>query len=77
VQLNWRSRSGEKLATQMPLRLPNGQFHDRQPLQFAFISPPNAYSLRVSLVTNRQYAGDYIEIERVELGRLIEVSMGD
>lgn len=72
VQLNWRSRSGEKLDTQMPLRLPNGQFH-RQPLQFAFIAPPNAHNLRVSLVTNRQYAGDYIEIERIELGRLIEV----
>ncbi|HKK17073.1 MAG TPA: hypothetical protein VJ952_00210, partial [Opitutales bacterium] len=71
IQLNWESVSGGKLRTDLPLRLPNGHSAGSQELQFVFTAPVNAYDLQVGIVTNRQYAGDFLEIRRVEFGELV------
>lgn len=73
VQLNWQSITGENLQTDIVLRLPSGSSSGTQTLEFALVSPVNAYDLQLMIVTNRQYDGDYLEIERVELGQLVPV----
>jgi|GEM_PF-374636 len=71
VQLNWKSISGEKLRVDLLLRLPNGNSNGPQPLQFLLSAPVNAYDLQVAVVTNRQYEGDFFEIERIRFGQLV------
>ncbi len=71
VQLNWESVGGDKLRTDIPLRLPNGTSAGGQRLQFVVTSPVNAYDLKLGIVTNRQYEGDFLEMTRVELGELV------
>jgi hypothetical protein len=69
VQLDWKSMSGENLRVDLLLRLPNGNSDGSQSLQFLLSAPVNAYDLQVAVVANRQYEGDFLEIERIELGR--------
>lgn len=71
VQLNWRSVAGERLRTEILLRLPNGASTVSQQLRFALHAPANAYDLKVGIVTNRQYEDDFLEIRRVEFGELV------
>ncbi|MFO8026264.1 MAG: DUF4838 domain-containing protein [Opitutales bacterium] len=71
VQLNWRSMSGEKLRTDILLRLPNGRSAGTQPLRFLVTAPVSAYDLKAGIVTNRQYEGDFLEIKQVEFGELL------
>lgn len=71
VQLNWESISGAGLGTDILLRLPNGTSEGTQLLQFAFAAPVNAYDLKVGIVTNRQYEGDYLEIKQIDFGQLV------
>jgi len=51
--------------------LPNGNSNGPQPLQFLLSAPVNAYDLQVAVVTNRQYEGDFFEIERIRFGQLV------
>lgn len=71
IQLNWKSISGERIRTDIALRLPSGISDGCQQLEFGLIAPINAYDLKVAVVTNRQYSGDFIELNKIELGRLI------
>lgn len=71
LKLDWKSITGENLRVDLPLRLPNGRSDGRQELHFALSAPVNAYDLQVAIVTNRQYEGDYLEINEVRLGRLV------
>ncbi|MFU8848930.1 MAG: DUF4838 domain-containing protein [Opitutales bacterium] len=70
IRLDWKSINGEKLRVDLLLRLPNGRSDGRQELHFALSAPVNAYDLQVAIVTNRQYKGDFLEINEVKLGRL-------
>lgn len=71
VRFNWESTSGKKLRTDVVLRLPNGNSGGLQALEFVFTSPPEAYNLKVAVVTNRQYEGDYLEIKEIDFGKLV------
>lgn len=71
VQLNWTSISGDKLRTDILLRLPNGRSAGVQPLKFIIESPIKAYDVRLGIVANRQYDGDFLEIHRVEFGEVL------
>ena len=71
LQLNWESTTGERLRTDLLLRLPNGKSKGNQTLEFAFTAPNDAYKLNLGVVTDRQYKGDYLELRRIELGKLV------
>jgi hypothetical protein len=75
VQLVWKSFSGDRLKTEVPLRLPNGSSVGAQPIQIPLRAPVNAYDLTIGIVTNRQYPGDYLELRRVELSEAMTHSI--
>jgi hypothetical protein len=72
VQLNWESISGDRLRTEIPLRIPNGESLGSQRVQIPLRAPANAYDLTVGLIANRQYPGDFIEFRRVTVSELGE-----
>ena len=72
VQLNWLSINGERLRTDIVLRIPNGSSEGVQPLRFLLESPINAYDMQLGIVANRQYEGDYLQVERIGFGEFLD-----
>lgn len=70
VQLRWTNFAGETIEKTVPLRVPAADSTESGRWRFALNAPPNAYDLRVRVVANRQYAGDFLELRRVELSQL-------
>ena len=71
LQLVWKDISGETLLSEVVLRLPNGASHGVQRIAFVLDPPTNACDLKVGVVTNRQYSGDFLELRRVDAGVLV------
>jgi len=67
IQLDWRSITGDRLRTEIILRIPTGSVRERQRLAFLLKSPVNAYDLDLGIVTNRQYPADFFELHRAGL----------
>lgn len=67
VQLIWEDFSGEKLRVDVPLRLPTTLEARSGVWRLALQAPVNAYTLKAGITTNRQYAGDFLELRRVEV----------
>ena len=71
VQLIWRDFSGTTLEKSVPLRLLSSQEERGGIWRFALNAPTNAYGLKIGIVTNRQYAGDFLELRSVEVSELV------
>ena len=70
LKLTWKDRLGNTLRVDLPLQFPWGRREDQRivlPVQ----SPPNAYDLRIHFTLSRQYTGDFLELTRIALGRLV------
>lgn len=70
VQLIWEDIAGKRLRTEIVLRLPTGTDPRSAGLRFALSSPERAHELKIGIVANRQYAGDFLELRRVELSAI-------
>ena len=67
VQLFWRDSSDSKLRTDLLLRLPSVGSGKSGTWRFILGSPTHAEKLKLLLVTNRQYPGDFLELKRLSL----------
>lgn len=67
VQLVWEDFSGKKLRVDVPLRLPTTPEARSGSWRLALQAPVNAHTLKVGITTNRQYAGDFLELRRIEV----------
>ncbi|MGB0409870.1 MAG: DUF4838 domain-containing protein [Opitutales bacterium] len=71
LQFKWKSASGEELQNEVALRLPNGSSRGVQRLEFALIPPMSAYDLKVGILINRQYPGDFLELRTADFGVIV------
>ncbi|MEM8868184.1 MAG: DUF4838 domain-containing protein [Verrucomicrobiota bacterium] len=67
VRVNWYDASGATVRVDLPLQLPIGESADVQRILLAFEAPESAVRARVHFTSSRQYAGDFLELRRIDL----------
>lgn len=77
VQLVWEDFTGNDLGSEVLLRLPSARRPNAGRLRFALRSPANTYDLKISVVTNRQYAGDFLELRRIDFSEIVPSRNGE
>lgn len=68
VRLSWSDQAGGDLGTDILFRCPTGDSDGRRRMVLPVRAPQQAYTLRVRFFVSRQYAGDFLNLQRVDFG---------
>lgn len=71
IKFTWTDRDGRRLRTDTPIRFPTGDSAGACRIAVPMHAPPRAYTLRVHFLVSRQYAGDFLELQKVDLGLIL------
>jgi hypothetical protein len=70
VRLSWSGADGRSLGMQIPFRCPTGDSGGVRRVVLPLQAPEGATQLRLRFIVSRQYAGDFLELKRVDLVEL-------
>jgi hypothetical protein len=72
VKLTWTDRDGRDLGSVSPLRFPRGDSEGARHIVIPMRAPKEAFTLRVHFTVSRQAAGDFLELDKVSLGLIVD-----
>ena len=67
VRLSWKDADGRFLGAEQPFRCPTGDSTGSRRIVLPLQAPEGAHTLRLRFLVSRQYAGDFLELQRVDL----------
>jgi hypothetical protein len=67
VRLSWKDAEGRSLGSDLPFRCPTGDSGGLQRIVLPLHAPAEATQLRLRFIVSRQYEGDFLDLQRVDL----------
>ena len=71
IYLDWYDGDGELIQWTLPVQLPRGTSDGVRQLRIPAVAPEGSKALRVRFLISRQGEGDYLELQRIRLDRVL------